>query len=94
LLFDCGERAVGAPLEVIVRSDEFYDVLAIVTRARKAAVAQLERVSSESLHLLNLPAASDIRGLQDRIASLDRQVKTLAYRLEPADEPSDQPGKG
>lgn len=92
-LFDCGERAVGGPLEVIVRSDEFYDALAIVTRARNKAMAELERMSRESLHLFNLPAASDIHQLQDRIASLDRQVKTLSHRLNGADETPEPPGK-
>jgi polyhydroxyalkanoate synthesis regulator phasin len=44
----------------------------------------LESVSRRLLHLLNLPAGSDIRRLREQIARLERQVVALSKDLDDA----------
>jgi hypothetical protein len=83
------ERAIGAPLEEYVKSDEFAD------RAAEAArnAAQLQRDMSASttqwLHSMNLPAASDVTELRDEIAELRKEVRAL--RDEIAKRPAPKP---
>jgi len=81
-LFDHAERGVGVPLETVVRSEPFFDVLAIGTRLRRGAAVRIERLSRRGLHLLNLPAGSDIRRVNDQLARLDRRVRDLSKQLE------------
>ena len=75
------ERAIWAPLEEYVRSDEFAD------RAAEAArnAAQIQRDMSASttqwLHSMNLPAASDVTELRDEIAELRKEVRALRAEI-------------
>jgi hypothetical protein len=80
--FDLGERAVGAPLEALVRSEAFCDALTVSTRTRRGAMARMERYSRRALHLLNLPAGSDVRRVNDQLVRIDRDVRALAKQLE------------
>jgi hypothetical protein len=80
--FDTVERGIGAPLEALVRSDLYFDALAVATRVRKGAGTHVERVSRRGLHLLNLPAGSDMRRLNDQLARLDRRVLSLSKQIE------------
>ena len=80
--FDTVERGIGAPLEAIVRSDLYFDSLAVATRVRKGAGAHIERMSRRGLHLVNLPAGSDMRRLNDQLARLDRRVLALSKQIE------------
>jgi hypothetical protein len=81
-VFDAGERAVGGPLETIVRDDLFFDALALTTRLRRTVAARNERLSRRALHLVNLPAGSDMRRLNEQITRLDRHVRALTHELE------------
>jgi hypothetical protein len=76
------ERAIGVPVENAVRSDRYFDLLthANRTRARLAEVA--EGWSQEWLHLLNLPAGSDVRRLHEQLARVERRLGQLAKDLE------------
>ena len=82
MAFDAAERCVAIPLESIVRSDLFFDALAVWTRARGGAFARTERLSRRALHLLNLPAGSDMSRLGDQVARLERRVVALSKQLE------------
>ena len=66
------ERAVGSPVEAAVRSDTYFDV---VTDA-------VESVSKRGLHLLNLPAGTDIRRVREQLASMDRRLLQISKELE------------
>ncbi len=80
--FDTAERAVAIPLESVVRSELFFDLVAVTTRARKGTFARTERLSRRALHLINLPAGSDMRRLGEQVARLERRVITLSKQLE------------
>ena len=80
--FDTIERGVGIPMEAAVRSEVFLDLLTVSTRARRGLFARTERLSRHGLHLLNLPAGSDMRHLRDQVARLERRVVTMSKQLE------------
>lgn len=81
-LFDAAERSIAIPLEAVVRSELFFDVVAVSTRARRGTVTRTERLSRRALHLVNLPAGSDMRRLGEQVARLERRVVVLSKELE------------
>lgn len=85
--FDTVERGVGMPLERLVRSDRFFDAVALATRSRAQANHQLERVSRRALHLLNIPTATDVRRLGDQVNRMDRRI--VALRKDLAEDETD-----
>lgn len=66
----------------VVRNDTFALTIAVVARTRRGVAGRAERLSRQGLHLLNLPAGSDINRLLRSIASLERQVRDLAKQVE------------
>jgi hypothetical protein len=79
--FDTVERGVGMPLERLVRSERFFDVVTLATRSRSGVNRQLERVSRRALHLLNIPTATDVRRLSDQVNRMDRRVVAMRKDL-------------
>ena len=86
------ERAIGEPIEAAVRTDTYFDVVAHATRARSLATGAAEGVSRRCLHLLNLPAGSDVRRVREQLARMERRLATLSDEIAsleaagPADE--------
>ena len=76
------ERAVGSPVEAAVRSDTYFDVVAELNRGKRRATGAIESVSKRGLHLLNLPAGTDIRRVREQLASLDRRLLQISKELE------------
>ncbi len=80
------ERAVGQPIESAVRSDTYFDLVTKTTRVRRKAVGAAEGVSRKCLHLLNLPAGSDIRLLRHQLARMERQINELSDEVSEVSE--------
>jgi hypothetical protein len=80
--FDTIERSVGRPLESVARSEVFFDLLAVSTRARRRAVNRLQLVSSNALHLVNLPTSSDVRQLREQITRMERRMAGLTKQID------------
>ena len=80
--FDTAERAVGGPLETVVRTETFADAVALVVAVRRRVGQEVERQSRRALHRVNLPAASDMRRISQQLAVLERQVRSLSHELE------------
>jgi hypothetical protein len=76
------ERAVGGPVEAAVHSDVYFDVVAEVNRGARRVTDTMESVSRRALHLLNLPAGTDIRRVREQLARMDRRLLQLAKELE------------
>jgi len=72
------ERAIGEPIESAVRSDKYFDVISTTTRVRRKVVGTAEGVSRRCLHLVNLPAGSDIRGLRQQLTRMERRLNELS----------------
>jgi hypothetical protein len=76
------ERAVGGPVEAAVRSDVYFDVITELARGSRRCTDALESVSKRGLHLLNLPAGTDIRRVREQLARMDRRLLQIAKELE------------
>lgn len=80
------ERAIGQPVESAVRSDIYFDVISRTTRARRKAQGAAEGVSRRCLHLLNLPAGSDIRNVRQQLARIERRLNQLSDEVSDREE--------
>jgi hypothetical protein len=83
------ERAIGVPAENAVGSDAYFDFVthAQRTRARLGEVA--ESLSRQWLHVLNLPAESDVRRLHEQLSRVERRLNKIAKDLETSDGAGD-----
>jgi hypothetical protein len=75
------ERAVGEQVESFVRSDTYFDLVTQANRARARMTEKVEGWSKEWLHLLNLPANTDVRELQEQLARMERRLVSLAKEV-------------
>src|SRR5206468_1562121 len=73
------ERVVGEPIESAVRSETYFDLISTTTRLRKDVGGAAEGVSRRCLHLLNLPAGSDIRRMRQQLARMERRLNQLSH---------------
>src|SRR4051812_9551109 len=80
------ERAIGGPVESVVRSDTYFDTVAKVTRARRTAINAVEGVSRRGLHLLNLPACTDVRRVREQLTRVERRLDQLSHDMAELDE--------
>jgi len=72
------ERAVGDPLERIAESPAAIEAMIRTSGLRRDVELRAERVLRSSLHLLNMPALSDVRRLSQQVAYLERRVRELS----------------
>ena len=86
------ERAVGEPVESAVRSDTYFDAVSIVTRTTGKAKSTAESLSRRGLHLLNLPAGSDVKRLREQLLRMERRLAQLSENVEEMDD--DRPRAG
>jgi hypothetical protein len=76
------ERAIGGPVEAAVRSETYFDAVTELNRGRRRLTDALESVSKRGLHLLNLPAGTDIRRVREQLARMDRRLLQMSKELE------------
>jgi hypothetical protein len=79
------ERAVGEPVEAAVRTDTYFDLMTKATRTTKSVKRKVTGVSTRGLHLLNLPAGTDVRSLRDQLARMERRLNQLSEQVEERD---------
>ena len=72
------ERAIGEPIERAVRTETYFDVVTKATRATKGVKRRAEGTSRRALHLLNLPAGSDVSRLREQLARVERRLAMLS----------------
>jgi hypothetical protein len=80
------ERTIGGPVESVVRSDAYFDTVAKVSKVRRKAINGVEGVSRKGLHLLNLPAGTDVRRMREQLSRLERRLDQLSYDVADLDE--------
>lgn len=76
------ERTVGGPIESVVHSDAYFDLLAELNRAKRRATHTTESISKRVLHLANLPAGTDIRRVREQLACMERRLILLSKELD------------
>jgi len=80
------ERAVGEPVESLVRSDLYFDSVSKASRLRRKAIGAVEGVSRRGLHLFNLPAGTDIRRMREQLSRMERRINQLSEEVGERDE--------
>jgi hypothetical protein len=86
------ERAIGEPVESAVHSDAYFDAIAEVTRWRARGIGAVEGVSRRCLHLLNLPAGTDLRRVREQLGRVERRLNELTDELAAVDRTPDRVG--
>jgi hypothetical protein len=86
------ERAIGEPVESAVRSDTYFNLVSTTTRVRRKAGGAAEGVSRRALHMLNLPAGSDIRRVRQQLARMERRLNELSDEVAELDQPGPRSG--
>jgi hypothetical protein len=79
------ERAVGEPVEAAVRTDTYFDLMTKATRTTRTVKRTVTGVSTRGLHLLNLPAGTDVRSLREQLARMERRLNRLSEQVEERD---------
>ena len=79
------ERAVGEPVEAAVRTDTYFDVVSKATRATAGASRTVVGTSTRVLHLLNLPADSDVRRLREQLSRMERRLNQISDEVSERD---------
>jgi hypothetical protein len=71
------DKRVSGPVEAGAHSDLFGDLVALNWKLAQRAQREVEKRSRRVLHAVNLPTATDVRGLSEQVASLQRQLREL-----------------
>src|SRR3954451_20710367 len=80
------ERTIGGPVESVVRSDRYFDAAAKVSKVRRKAINVVEGVSRKGLHLVNLPAGTDVRRMREQLSRMERRLDQLSYDVAELDD--------
>jgi hypothetical protein len=81
-LFDAADRTLGARVNEFARSENFAILAGLATRSRNELMSRFERSSRQWLHLMNLPAGSDVNRLMAQIGLLEREVRELRKQID------------
>lgn len=75
------ERAVGRPVEAAVRSDTYFDLVTKATRATGTVKRKASGASTRVLHVVNLPAGSDMQRMREQLARMERRLNRLTEEV-------------
>lgn len=89
--FDSAERTVGRPLEAVVASPSYLGVALLGRRVKAVAGSAVTLPMTTLLHVLSLPARSDIRKLSRQVATLTNEVRVLAVEIDQLRRPMGRP---
>ena len=88
------ERAVGGRVEAAVRTDTYFDLVTKATRATGTVKRKVSGTSTRALHLINLPAGSDIQRMREQLARMERRLNRLTEEVADPDGPRRAPIDG
>jgi hypothetical protein len=88
------ERAVGGPVEAAVRSDTYFDIVTKTTRATGAVKRKVSGASTRVLHVINLPAGTDMQRMREQLARMERRLNRLTEEVADPDGPLRAPLDG
>jgi hypothetical protein len=84
--FDRIERAIGAPLEEVVASPTYIDVMVAGMRVQRAIGRAVFRRAGGTLefalHVARVPTSSDIRRLNQQQSALATEIRALSLEVE------------
>ena len=76
------ERVIGGQVEKVVRSDAYFDLVAETTHKQGRIAHAVEGISTRWLHLLNMPASTDVRRVLDQLNRMERRLTEVTKELE------------
>jgi len=80
-VFDAVDQRLSPTINEVVQSEDVAALVALGQRGTSELLRRLEHASRRTLHLLNLPAGSDVNRLLEHIARLEREVSDLRALL-------------
>jgi hypothetical protein len=80
------ERSIGERVESAVRTDTYFDAVTTATRATATIKSTAEAISRRALHLVNLPAGSDVRRLREQLSRMERRLNALSENVAELDD--------
>jgi hypothetical protein len=80
-LFDALDERLSPTINEMARSEEAAQLAALARRGRSEFDRRVEQASRRALHMVNLPAGSDVNRLLEHIARLEREVRDLRNAL-------------
>lgn len=87
-VFDKVERAVGGPLEQLVASKSYTDVILTINQLQKAIGGPVAGAASGAmekvLHAVQLPTRSDVRRLSRQLVELATELRAVSAKLQEA----------
>ena len=75
------ERTIGQPIEQVVRSETFFDVVTQAKRVQAEIGKRVESLTEDWFRMLNVPAASEIRRLREQLGRVERTLERVANEL-------------
>ena len=75
------ERAIGGPVEAAVRTDTYFDLVTTATRVTGKVKRTVSGTSTRVLHVINLPAESDIQGVKEQLSRMERRLNRLTEEV-------------
>jgi hypothetical protein len=76
--YDAIDTTLAPRMTTLVHSSQFASATAAAAATRRRVGGQVDAITALVLHLLNLPARSDIDRLRRQIGMLDREVRRLS----------------
>jgi hypothetical protein len=80
--FDAVDTNLGPRMEELVRSEQFADGVALLSRLNKQAIKAAERINRQAMHFWNRPTATDVVELKKQLAAVQRQLRVMGKQLE------------
>lgn len=75
------ERAIGTPIERLLTSEAYFDVLPHLRRAQAQLQDTVAALTDEWYRLLNVPTGSDQRQMREQLSRMERQIEKLTKQL-------------
>jgi hypothetical protein len=85
------ERAIGVPVETFVRSDAYFDLVTHASRASGRWFRGLHGLQREWLHMLNLPTNTDVTGVREQLARVERRLAEIGKEIGDRDQDGNAP---
>ena len=88
------ERAVGGPIEAAVKTDTYFDIVTKATRVTGTVKRKASGASTRGLHVINLPAGSDMQRMREQLSRMERRINRLTEEVTDPDGPHRVPVDG
>ena len=72
---------MGGPVEAAVRTDTYFDLVTKATRVTGTVKRKVSGTSTRVLHVVNLPAGSDMQRMREQLSRMERRLNRLTEEV-------------